>query len=117
MARKKEGVTKADMVRDAIANLGWDASAGEMQKYILDKFKVEMSIGHISQTKSTERKRQGVKSARRRRRRSTSEKGDTPASSIPKVADILNFLDTIRDWEAKLGAATVRQVVDKALKK
>jgi hypothetical protein len=115
MAKKSGGLSKVEMVREAIAKLGWDASTREMQKYILDTFKIEMSIGHISQTKSTERRKQGIKSTRRRKRRGGVK--ETAVAGSPKVTDILNFLDAIRDWEAKLGAATVREVVQKALKK
>jgi len=58
MAKKDSGKTsKADMVRDAIAKLGWGAGIDEYQAYIKETYKIEMSKPHISQTKSNERKR------------------------------------------------------------
>src|SRR5436305_1013127 len=62
MAKKDTGGTsKADMVRDAIKSLGWDAGSTAMHGYILQTYGVDMSKAHISQTVSKERKRQGVR--------------------------------------------------------
>src|SRR6476620_187546 len=105
MAKKDSGKTsKADMVRDAIAKLGWAAGIDEYQAYINDTYKVEMSKPHISPTKSNERKRQGVRGRRRRRAAAGAETMAVAAGSA-KVADILSFIETVREWEAKIGAA------------
>ncbi|MBO0696990.1 MAG: hypothetical protein J2P46_01220 [Zavarzinella sp.] len=114
MAKKDETTSKVDMVRDAIAKLGWDAGIDEYQKFIKDTFGVEMSKPHISQTKSNEKKRQGIR--RRRRRRGA---GAAPAGAAEKarLTDILAFVSTVQQWEQKIGAASVREVVRTVLKK
>jgi hypothetical protein len=115
VAKKKGGTSKVDMVRDAIAKLGWDVPIEAYSEYITKTYNVEMSKAHISQTKSTERRKQGVKGKRRRRRRAAA-KEEVPSGNA-KVADILTFLDTVREWQEKIGAETVREVVRSALKK
>jgi hypothetical protein len=118
MAKKGTGKTsKADMVRDAIEKLGWAAGINEYQGYIKDKFGVEMSKPHISQTKSNERKRQGVRGRRRRKGRGAAAAGTAVAAGSAKVADILSFVETVRQREAKIGAAGIREVVKTVLRK
>jgi hypothetical protein len=118
MAKKDTGKTsKADMVRDAIAKLGWGAGIDEYQTYIKDAYKVEMSKPHISQTKSNERKRQGVRGRRRRGRAAAGAGTAVAAAGSAKVADILSFVETVREWEAKIGAAGIREVVKNVLRK
>jgi hypothetical protein len=118
MARKPAGETsKADMVRDAIAKLGWNAGPTAMHEYIQQTYGVDMSKAHISQTVSNERKRQGVRGRRRRRGRKPGGAEPAASSGGAKVADILSFVDAIRKWEAKLGADSVREVVKTVLRK
>src|SRR5436305_15140016 len=101
MAKKDAAKTsKADMVRAAIEKLGWTAGIDEYQTYIKQTYGVEMSKPHISQTKSNERKRQGVRGRRRRRGRRPAGAGGAVAAGSAKVADILSFVDTVRQWEA-----------------
>lgn len=114
MAKKDETTSKVDMVRDAIAKLGWDAGIDEYQKFIKDTFGVEMSKPHISQTKSNEKKRQGI---RRRRRRRGAGAAPAGAPENARLTDILAFVSTVQQWEQKIGAASVREVVRTVLKK
>jgi len=111
MAKKDKGLSKVDMVRDAIGKLGWSAGIDEYQKYIKDTFGAEMSRPHISQTKSNERKKQGVRGRRRRKRGRPVGSGETQAASSAKLSDILSFVSAVKDWEQKIGAKTVRVVV------
>ena len=113
MARKSGKVTKVDMVRDAIDVLGWAAKGDEYVKFIKDKYKVEMSKAHISQTKTAERKRRGV----RGRKRKAAGTGAPAAASAASVSDILSFVEAVKTWEQKIGAAGIREVVKNVLKK
>lgn len=119
MAKKETGTTsKADMVRDAIEKLGWDAGIDQYQSYIKETYKIEMSKPHISQTKSNERKRQGIRGRRGRRGRRPA--GETEGAATPgqaRVADIVSFVETVRQWEQKIGAEGVREVVKSVLRK
>jgi hypothetical protein len=115
MAKKDKGTSKVDMVRDAIGKIGWDAGIDDYQKYIKDAYGVEMSKAHISQTKSNEKKRQGIRRRRRRRGRPAAD-GQAPAGTA-KLTDVLSFVSTVQEWEQKIGAKTVREVVKSVLKK
>ena len=115
MARRSGGTSKVDMVRDAIDNLGWSAKPDKYVEYIKSKYKVELSKGHISQTKSAERKRRGVRGARKRRG-ATAEAAGTQNGNA-SVSDILAFVETVKTWEGKIGAQGVRDVVKNVLKK
>ena len=117
MAKRDSGkVSKADMVRSAIDKLGWKAGINEYQAYIKETYGVEMSKPHISQTKSNERKRRGVRGARRRRGTGSTATG-TAAAGSASVADILTFVETVREWETKIGAQGIREVVKTVLRK
>lgn len=114
MAKKDTGKTsKADMVRDAIDRLGWKAGIDEYQAYIKETYGTEMSKPHISQTKSNERKRRGVRGKARK------SAGTPSAAAVgnARVSDILSFVETVRAWEAKIGADGIREVVKNVLRK
>jgi hypothetical protein len=115
MAKKEVGKSKADMVRETIDKLGWNAGIDEYQAYIKQTYGVEMSKPHISQTKSNERKRRGVRGRRRRGRQAAG--AGAGVTSNAKVADILSFVDALRQWETKIGAAGIREVVRNVLRK
>ena len=110
MARKSNKVTKVDMVRDAIDVLGWAAKGDEYVNFIKDKYKVEMSKAHISQTKTAERKRRGVRGRKRKA-------GAPVAAAAACVSDILSFVEAVKTWEQRIGAAGIREVVKNVLKK
>jgi hypothetical protein len=111
MARKSKGTSKVDMVRDAIGKIGWSAGIEEYQKYIKDAYGVDMSKPHISQTKSNERKRQGVRGRRRRKPGRPPGVEAAPTTGNAKLSDILSFVSAVQDWQAKIGAKNVREVV------
>lgn len=119
MARKAAGGTsKVDMVRDAIAKLGWDASTAELGEYIKSTYNAEMSTAHISQTKSNEKKRQGIKRRRRKGgRKAAAESAPVASSGSASITDILAFVGEVQRWEEKLGASMIRDVVKNVLKK
>ena len=116
MAKKKDGMSKVEMVREAIDKLGWDVGAGAYQDHIKTTHNVEMSKPHISQTKSAEKRRQGIRK-RRKVGRPRKDASIATASAAPvSVIDLLTFVDAIREWEQKIGAASIRDVVKKVLK-
>lgn len=117
MAKKDEGTTKVDMVRDALKKLGWDAGPDAYHQYILDTYKQEMSKQHISQTVSNERKRQGVRGRRRRKRGAGRKEAVGAAAGSARVSDILSFVETVKQWEQKIGADGIRDVVKNVLRK
>ena len=58
MAKSKSEVSKADMIRDAMKELG-NAAPKDMQRYIADKYKVSISTTMISSYKSNFSRKQG----------------------------------------------------------
>src|SRR5262245_19255661 len=114
MARKSEDISKVDMVREAIGKLGWKAPIDEYQSFIKSNFGVEMSKPHISQTKSNEKKRQGIR--RRRRKGRAAAAADGPSVDGPRLTDILSFVATVQEWEQKIGAKNIRDVVKTVLR-
>lgn len=117
MAKKKDGMSKVEMVREAIAKLGWDVGAAAYQEYIKATHNVEMSKPHISQTKSAEKRRQGIRK-RRKVGRPRKDASVAPVSAAPvSVVDLLAFVETVKQWEQKIGASSIREVVKSVLKK
>ena len=120
MAKKSEGMTKVAMVEEAITKLGWDASTADLAAYVKSNHGAVMSVAHIAQTKSNLRKKHGVKPKRRR------GKGKGKAAAAPVAAasagtsanmhDIVAFVSAVKDWEQKLGAKSVRDIVKHVLK-
>ncbi len=115
MAKRGDGVPKVEMVRAAIDELGWQAGLDDYIAYIKKTFNTDMSKAHISQTKSAERRRRGVRAARRKKGEPAAAVGESNGSA--SIADILAFVDTVKIWEAKIGAAGIREVVKTVLKK
>src|SRR4051794_14516510 len=112
MAKKdaEPKTSKADMVRDAIEKLGWGAGPTAFQDYIKQTYNIEMSRAHISQTVSNERKRKGVRGRRRRKGgRGTGAEDSAVTAGAASVADILSFVDMVREWETRIGAAGIRE--------
>ena len=121
MAKKSGGMSKVAMVRDAIAKLGWDVKVEEYHQYILDTYKSDMSKAHISQTKSNEKKRQGISPRKRRKKGGVSsnvavDTGST-GSTGTKVSDLISFISEVQRWESKIGAENIREVVKNVLRK
>lgn len=114
---KKNGLSKVEMVRDALEKLGWDVGASAYQDYIKETYKTEMSKPHISQTKSAEKRRLGIRKRRKVGRPRKDAAVVSSSSSPVSVVDLLSFVDTVRQWEQKIGAASIREVVKTVLKK
>jgi len=118
MAKKKDGMSKVEMVRDALANLGWDVGAAAYQEYIKATYNVEMTKPHISQTKSAEKRKQGIPKRRKVGRPRKDATATVVSATAPvSVVDLLTFVDAVREWEQKIGAASIRDVVKAVLKK
>jgi hypothetical protein len=94
MAKAKgEGVSKAQMVRDAVAALGDDGKPQDLQQWIADKFKTEISTTMISSYKSNMKKGAGKKGGR------------------GKSGDIFNDIATIQDLLGKHGRGNLEKLI------
>jgi hypothetical protein len=75
------GVNKMNAVREALRELGMDAKPAAIQTFIKDKFGVEMTLDHISNYKSSIRRKGGK--GRRRGRKPGPKPG--AAAAAPKA--------------------------------
>ena len=113
MARKPDAgngksVSKAFAYREAEKELGRDAELGEVQKLILDKFRINMDKTQISQYRSNEKKR--------RRKRGGRPKGSTSvatgAAKASRGNTLVDFVSAVRGWESKIGAEQICKMID-----
>ncbi len=105
MAKSKDGEKKPSqraMVQAALEKCGWDSKPGELQKFIMDTFTVELAPNIISNYKS-QIKRDGQTSASPApRARSTGSVGGLQ----------VNDVTTLRSLVSRLGAHQVKELVD-----
>lgn len=124
MAKKTDGEEgkkpkKVEMMREAFEKFGLDGDLDAIQNYIKETYGEELSKPHISQTKTSERKRLGLKGKRRRKgaKAATAETtaADVGVSNSLDITDVLALFAEIQRYKDKLGAKNVQKVVTKAL--
>ena len=93
---KSKGTNKAQMVRDALAALGDGGKPQEIQSWIADKFKTDISTTMISSYKSNMKKGGG-------------KKGSSRGS---KGGDIFGDISTVQSLLAKHGKANLNKLID-----
>jgi hypothetical protein len=97
------GITIADMVRDAMKELGDDAKPLAMQEHIQNKFGKELGTQIISNYKFQIRKKAGAAPAGRGRGKRAAAAG---------VLDDVETIRLIRGLVSSLGARRVKELVD-----
>src|SRR5262245_47993291 len=104
MAKRKSGVNKAQMVRDAIAALGKDAKPAAIQKHIKDAGGPDIPPTMISSYKSNMKKKGGGRGRRGRPARSGGGGGGGIIGDIAAVrglierhgkADLVKLIDVV----------------------
>jgi hypothetical protein len=109
MARSKGGVNKAQLVRDALAELGDDAKPQAIAEHIKTKAGVEISPLMISSYKSSmKNKKPGKPGKRGRKPGSTKATGGAGVNSAVVIADIT----TIRALITRHGKTGVLELID-----
>ncbi len=124
MAKKAaEGQNQGDKIRQMIEVLGWEAAPLDCVKYLKDTFDLTMDKSYVSQLRSAERKKQGlpplrVRKGGRGKGKKTKEAAaakpaaaQSPAASPASAADITTFVMELTKWQEKLGAKTVKEVL------
>jgi hypothetical protein len=115
MANKKNGtgITKQDAVRRALAALGHQASAKDIQKHVKETFGHDMTIDHIYNAKSTV-----MAKARTKRQKPAAPK---PAPEKPAAAPLARnatgaiSLEDVQAAKAlleRVGAGQLHQLID-----
>jgi hypothetical protein len=98
VAKKDDGVNKAQVVREALAALGNDAKPGAIQDWIKTNYKVEMEATMISSYKSNELKKAGAGKASR------GGKGGS--------GDLIGDIATVSDLLKKHGRSNLNKLID-----
>ena len=113
-------ISQKVLVEKAIEELGMEAMPEAIHDWIMTKYNYELPKGQISTYKSNLKKDRGVAT---RSKKKTAAKAD----KIPKekgsessvvesnhlsVASLLDLVNVIRNFEAKLGSARVLEVID-----
>jgi hypothetical protein len=106
-------ITKIEAVRQALGKLGKDASRPEIQKFIKNNFRLDITPDHISNCKAELRKRKGpAKKAVSQQPAAQKHEPKKPASG-PKADGIsLTDIDTVKDLVERVGAGSLRKLID-----
>jgi hypothetical protein len=124
--RKKDGLTKMEAVRRAVAELGKDAMPVRIQQFVKDRFGVEMTTAHISVCKGSilrERSGKGKKAPVKPAAPAVATKKASPRSLVQRSAaaetpapsgDAVTLEDvrTVKELLGRIGTRNVRQLVD-----
>lgn len=106
MARAEGKVNKMAVVREAFAKYGIKTKPVKMMEILKAEYNVDMSTTQISTYKSIIKKsRKGPKG--KRGAEGAEEKAPKASGKRPDV--LLQFLSSVRDYEGKLGAETVKE--------
>jgi hypothetical protein len=120
MARKKaeqengqERVNKMELVRQALATLGNDASPGDIAKHLKEQANLEMSTGMISNYKSSILKKleQSPRRRGRKRGRPTAAEG-APATTASAEGVSIKDIRALREMSQRLGRSRLRELVE-----
>ena len=103
---------KAEAVRQAMDNLGDEASPLMIQKFIKDNFDQDMSANMISSYKSNVRAKKGL--AGRRKKRGRPKKNTAAAAPTVSSHDSVPWKDlrTIKDIAGRIGKKNLRDLVE-----
>jgi hypothetical protein len=107
------GITKIEAVSRALGKLGKDASRPDIQKFVKDNFRLDITPDHISACKAELRKRKGpAKSAVSPQPAAQKHEPKKPASG-PKADGIsLTDIDTVKDLVERVGVGSLRKLID-----
>jgi hypothetical protein len=125
--KKKDGLTKMEAVRRALAELGNDAMPARIKGFVKDRFDIEMTTDHISvykgkilreaaaQAQNAAKKPLARKVARKKRR--ARRPLVQPSAATAKTAPVDNAVtmedvSTIKGLLRRIGTSKVRQLVD-----
>jgi hypothetical protein len=106
------GITKIEAVKQALSKLGKDATRPDIQKFVKDNYRVEMTLDHISNCKGELRKKKGhaKKSVAQQPTAGKHEpKQPTPAPRSHGIS--LTDIEAVKDLVERVGAESLRQLI------
>jgi hypothetical protein len=104
-------ITKMDAVRQAISELGKDASPMKIQEFVKSKFKMDMTVGHVSNYKTTILRAKGRKPA------AAKEAAAAPAPAKPAPAPAkgsgvsLSDLAAVKGLVGRVGEENLKSLI------
>jgi hypothetical protein len=116
MAKKANGMTKNEAVRQALAELGPDAKPMQMRPFIKEHFGIDMTTDHISTAKGEIlRKQKGKKKSRPKPRAEQPPPGQPkkqPARAAAPNGISLQDIETVQGLVGRVGAGPLKGLID-----
>jgi hypothetical protein len=114
------GISKQEAVRQALADLGRDATPTQMQGHIKEKFGIEMTTNHISTAKGQILRKKPRKTAPKplvqQAAASTSEPPPqtepAPQAHAASAAISLADIEAVKDLVDRVGAPSLKKLID-----
>ena len=116
------GITKIDAVKRALSKLGKNASRPDIQKFLKDNYRLDITLDHISNCKGELRKKKGAaksavsqqpaKAAVSQQPAAQKQEPKQPASGPKGHAIGLEDIATVKDLVERVGAGSLRKLID-----
>jgi hypothetical protein len=108
-------ITKMDAVRQAISELGKDASPIKIQEFVKSTFKMDMTVGHVSNYRTTVIRENGKKPAAAKEAAPASAPAPAPvkaASSSAKGSGVsLSDLAAVKGLVGRVGEENLKSLI------
>ena len=98
--------TKMSMVEAACTALGPDARLTDLQDHIRKEFGEDLDKGMISQYRSKLNRKSGQSALQRK------PGGNHRPHNSGGVEEVVEFIGVLREWELRIGAAAIKEVVE-----
>jgi hypothetical protein len=109
----KGGITKIEAVKQALAKLGKNASRPDIQKFLKDNYRLDITLDHISNCKGElRRKKRPAKTAVSQQPAAQKQEPKKPASGAKGHAIGLEDIETVKDLVERVGAGSLRKLID-----
>jgi hypothetical protein len=106
------GITKQDAVRRALATLGKQATAKDIQKHVKDTFNLDMTIDHIYTAKSSVLAKGKKKTKKASVTQAAAEKPPAPVVRPPAAGIRLEDIEAVKGLLRRVGADSLKTLVN-----
>lgn len=110
----KGGISKKEAVRQALSALGMDAPRVEVQNFIKDHFKLDISPNHISSCKSDiqlEKKPKKAAQPKAAESKAPSAKKDQSSHSAAAIGIRLEDIESVKKLVERVGADSLKKLI------
>jgi hypothetical protein len=105
-------MTRKEAVRQALSKLGKDASRAEIQKFVKDNYRFEMTLDHISNCKGEIRKEKSHAKKAVTKQPAVGKREPKHSATRSQASGIsLTDIETVKDLVERVGAESLRQLI------